>query len=496
MQRWPQTQANKYGMVGKMLARDVFVRNILSPARMSLPPIPAPAGAPALRMIPPPSLLGEAAPLSVQQGLLLANVASFVGGIFVLNNQWIQMFWGMSLAVLWFLLGGHRDVLTGLKEDRWMQAGLGLGLYMLLRSTFVESFEATPAAMWEGWGNALLLLGFLLTLWLAGRLPNPLHTLGKPVVAMAAVAAGVSLVVYYTVHPEGVFGARLRNWFVYGGWNSVNSGLTFALAACWATVGWRTAEARASRRRWLLAVVLLDAATLLTLSRGAALALVAGHVAFFLAAGWKKAWKPMALMVGMLVAFQISAPIISYIAAKDASKRLGIANEKVAVERYGDQVVSPNPLQTAMERSDNGRFLIYGAAVNCMTTQQDWLVGKGMWAHDDCWSCGLHWYPEHLHGVFWDTFVHGGLPALLALLGFVGWGLSRVWWLARHGEPGWMMLAGSGLAGLLFDGDSIWVLVSIARYEPLLFWTPLVLASSRYLQLVRTGVAADRQKQA
>lgn len=444
-------------------------------------------GATTWRLTDSPSARVDEGAFLLKQSLLLANMAGFLGGYYVLHNQWLQLGWGLLMAVLWLLAGGHADLAEGLKRDRWMQVMACLWAFILVRSSIVDSPGSTLSALWLGWGNSFLLMGFLLTLWQVGRRKQVISGLGKPLVAMATVAACVSLGVFYTVHPEAVFGARLRNWFVYGGWNSVNSGLTFGFAACWAAAGWNAAADKTTRHRWMLALVPLHVATLLTLSRGALMALICGHLVLLLAAGWRRAWKPVALMFGCLVLFQVSAPLISHLAAKDASKRLGIPNASVAVEKFGDSVVSANPMQTALTRSDNGRFLIYNAAVGCMTTWQDWLLGKGMWADDDCWSCSLHWYPEHLHGVFWDTFVHGGLPALLGLLVLVVWGVKRAWILARHGEPVWIMLSGFGLAGLLFDGDSVWALITIARYEPLLFWTPLVIASARFSQL------SDRQ---
>ncbi|MEN3943932.1 O-antigen ligase family protein [Prosthecobacter sp. SYSU 5D2] len=440
-------------------------------------------GATTWRLTDSPSALVDEGAFPLKQSLLLANMAGFLGGYYVLHNQWLQLGWGLVLAVLWMIAGGHADLAGALKSDRWMQAVAGLWALMLVRSSIMDSPGATLSGLWQGWGNSLLLMGFLLTLWQAALRPQVVSSVGKPLVAMATVAACVSLMVFYTVHPEGVFGARLRNWFVYGGWNSVNSGLTFGFAACWAAAGWNAAAGKSNRRRWMLALFPLYIATLLTLSRGALLALVCGHLTLLVAVGWRRSWKPVSLMFGCLLLFQVSAPLISHLAAKDASKRLGIPNASVAVEKFGDAVVSSNPMQTALTRSDNGRFLIYHAAVGSMTTWQDWLVGKGMWADDDCWSCSLHWYPEHLHGVFWDTFVHSGLPGVLGLLGLVLWGMKRAWFLAQNGEPVWIMLAGFGFSGLLFDGDSVWALITVARFEPLLFWTPLVIASARFTQL-------------
>lgn len=429
----------------------------------------------------------------LKKPLLLANMAGFLGGYFVLHNQWLQLAWALSLAALWLIAGGHADVAEALKRDRWMQAVACLWALMLVRSSILDSPGATLSALWQGWGNSLLLMGFLLTLWQTAKHPQVISALGKPLVAMATVAACVSVGVFYTVHPEAVFGARLRNWFVYGGWNSVNSGLTFGFAACWAAAGWNAAVEKSERRRWMLALIPLYAATILTLSRGAMMALICGHVVLWLATGWRRCWKPLSLVFAALAIFQISAPLISHLAAKDGAKRLGIADEAVALEHLNDGVVSANPMKTALSRSDNGRFLIYNAAIGSMTTWQDWVWGKGMWADDDCWSCSLHWYPEHLHGVFWDTFVHGGLPGIIGLLALVFWGVKRAFFMASRGEPIWIMLCGFGLAGLLFDGDSVWALVSVARYEPLLFWTPLVIASARFIQLSEKDNGAPRR---
>jgi len=378
-------------------------------------PLPSSAvGATTWRLTGSPELLAgeQVATPTLRRSLLLANMAGYLGGYFVLHNQWLQLAWGLILAVLWLLAGGHEDVSEALRKDRWMQGVVVVGLALLLRSTFLDSPGKSPSAIWVGWGNSFLLLGFLLTLWQVARLPGVILSLGRPLVAMAAVAACGSLVGFYTIHPEGVFGASLRNCLVYGGWNSVCSGLTFGFALCWAIGAWDTQREHSNPKRWILAVLPLYVATLLTLSRGALMALVWGHLALLIAVGWRQAKRPLILLVSVLCLFQAFAPVLSFLAAKDASNRLGIVDAQTAVAQYGDGVVKANPIKAAMERSDNGRFLIYGAVLHSLSSWQDWLVGKGMWADNDCWSCSLHWYPEHTHGVFWDTLVHGGLLAL------------------------------------------------------------------------------------
>ncbi|MDZ4287859.1 MAG: hypothetical protein U0984_07865, partial [Prosthecobacter sp.] len=201
--------------------------------------------------------------------------------------------------------------------------------------------------------------------------------------------------------------------------------------------------------------------------------------------GWRRAWKPLAVLAVMVGLFQISGPLLSSVAVNDAATRLGVNDRAVAAQMVGDSSVSANPLRAMLERSDNGRFGIFEAGINSMTTWQDWTFGKGLWSSNDAWSCSLHWYPEHLHSVFLDALVRGGIPALAGLLFLLAWGMWRVIVLARRGEELWLMLVSFGICGLMFDGDSAFGLLTVPRYEPLLLWVPLVMASARFTVIDR-----------
>jgi hypothetical protein len=186
------------------------------------------------------------------------------------------------------------------------------------------------------------------------------------------------------------------------------------------------------------------------------------------------------LLVGCVLLFQWSAPVIASLGAQAVSVRTGLAPGSVTPEMLSDTIIAPNPAARVIERADNGRFEIYDAAWHSMTTWQDWLLGKGLWSANDFWSCSLDWYPAHLHSVFMDALVRGGVPTLLGLLGLIGWGGWRAWVLAREGEALWFMLACYGVAGLIFDGDSAFSLCSLPRFEALILWVPLVIASASF----------------
>jgi hypothetical protein len=335
--------------------------------------------------------------------------------------------------------------------------------------------------LWLGWFNSGSLLPALLILWLVARTPHLTVRVGAPMVLMACIAAVVSVIVFYRLDPNAMFGTRLRNWFVYGGLNSVCTGLTFGFASVWAGCCWVKAEKLAERRLWLAALLILQAATLFTLSRGALFALVAGHMALWVICGWRRAWRQLVVLALMVGLFQAGGPVLRNIAAKDAAAKFGIADLSEASAALADGVVATNPMRAMVERADNGRFEIFEAAFHSMTTWQDWVFGKGLWSSNDFWSCSLHWYPEHLHSVFMDALVRGGLPALLGLVGLLAWGLWRTILLARRGEEIWLMLASFGCFALMFDGDSAFGLLTVPRYEPLLIWVPLVMASARFV---------------
>ncbi len=442
---------------------------------------------------PPPSAasltwrLSEAAPLVpaadviLRQRLAALSSIGFLLGYFCMHNQWVQVAWVGMLTAAWFWEGGFQDFIDSLRMDRWLVAVAGLFLVMLARSSVLDSPGITMKSLWQGWFGTGSLMLVLITLWSVARQPRAPTWLGVPLVGVAAFTALGSMLVYYVLDPKALFGQRLQNWFIYGGWNTVCTGMTFGFASVWASWSWHHTQERRERLLWLAAAVILIFAALLTMSRGALMALVAAHGAWLFALGWRRARKPLLLILGCFLVFQASAPVISHIATTELSDRLGIAPSEITAEAMADGIVAANPAARLIERADNGRFVIYAAGIQSLTTWQDWLLGKGLWSDNDCWSCSLPWYPEHLHSVFMDALVRGGLPGLAGLLFLIGWALRRALRLAREGEGLWLVLAAFGVAGLFFDGDSAFSLLTLPRFETLVLWVPLVIASARHV---------------
>lgn len=422
------------------------------------------------------------ASVRVKQALLMVCSLGFLSGYYLMPNQWIHLGWmGLMLGTC-FWVCGWQEMTEGLRDDVWLRTVTTWIFVLLVRSSLLDSPGMGIRDLWWGWFHAGLLLLVLGMLWQTALHQTVLKKLLLPLTSMALLAAVVSVLVFYVLGDKALVGVRLRNWFVFGGWNSVCTGMTFGFAAVWALDAWNTSGQTSwlNRLFWLLVSMALIFATLMTMSRGAAMSLTAAALSLAFSQNWRRVLRPQCLLVGCFLLFQFLAPLISSAGIQEISARLAIPTSEVTPEVVADQIISADPLARFIERGDTGRFIIYAAALSSMTSWQDWLWGKGLWSADDFWSCALHWYPEHLHSVFMDALVRGGLLGLIGLLFILGWGMLRAIRIARCGEPLWLMLICFGAAGVAFDGASAFTTLSVSRFEMLLFWVPLVMASARY----------------
>jgi hypothetical protein len=227
------------------------------------------------------AVLASEAEVSLRQNLLVMNTAGFLIGYYAAYNQWIQLSWLAILSVAWLWMGGFQDFISGLRKDGWLMSLFCLSLGLLARSSMIESPGVTLTDLWFGWFSTGSLLLCLLMFWRVGQVPEVVRALGLPLVVAAAVTALGSILMFNVLDSRAVFGARLHNWFVYGGWNPVCTGMTFGFASMWAVHGWKSSQSPRHRVFWLLLVVLLILTTLMTMSRGALLAMVAGHLGLF-----------------------------------------------------------------------------------------------------------------------------------------------------------------------------------------------------------------------
>ncbi len=417
---------------------------------------------------------------------LATNALLFVGGFYLMPNGWWQLCAFLGLLMVQAFTFKVPDIAQALRQDRWMQATAAYLIAGVVGSVLVDPAEASmdEVVRWLG-GGALLLL-FLLVVWQVARDESTAKIMGGVVAASGAIAAVGSVIVFYVIMPDGLIGDRLQNWFVYGGLHPVCAGLMWGFAATWAACRWNEAEEGPERRWWLRALVILTAATLLSLSRGALLSLGAGHAALFMVRGWRKAWKPCVLLAGMVLAFQLSAPLLTRLADFEEKLKMGtVVGRDNTRGQLGEVVVTHNPVKELLQRGDNGRLDLYRRVLATMTTPTDLMFGKGLWASDRPWQAGMSWTPEHVHSVFVSTFFHHGAVGLLALLGLLGWGMARCLRAMKMGQDIWLILVCYGVMALIFDGHSMQTLVSVPRFETLLLWLPLAMgcaASARWVK--------------
>ncbi len=404
--------------------------------------------------------------------IMLLSAVWLLAGTFVFYSQW-TIWNGLSWLVLAFLAGGGFVDVANAWRNSLVFRGVTVWVLWLLACAWLL-WGSAGGQNWA-WG-ALGLLFWCVALHGLGRDAIKSTLLGGMVVAAATFSALYSLIALAWFEPGWHWGMRLGNQLVYDGWNQVCSGLTYAFAAVWA-MGLALETPRRTWLRRLLAAshgVLIFTA-LASLSRGALLVLIAGHAVALLLCGKRAAGGA----VRLALVFALFHWLMPALARPDNQ-----SPSETEVSRRYPHVIDGNPLREWTKRGATGRLEMYEAV--WQTLREDGpvrlLFGAGLWSDPALWS---HRLPErdrapHPHSVFAATAMHGGLIGLAGLLVVLGLGFAAAWEAARkEGWPLGLILASAGLAGVLFDGQSLASLDTLPRFEPLLVWTGLMLAGGR-----------------
>ncbi|WP_211325467.1 O-antigen ligase family protein [Roseimicrobium gellanilyticum] len=346
--------------------------------------------------------------------------------------------------------------------------------WMTVRSLFgygmVDGRDGMIATGWLLGG--VLLACFAIVTWHVAQDLRSLDRLGLWTGYSAAFSAAVSIVIFYGMLPNHVFGERLTNWFVHGGLNSVTTGLTYGFALMWL---WCIRDRVAAPRERLLlniSLIILLAAVCFTRCRGALLALLAAHVALTFVRGVRRSTLPWVALLGAITLFQITGPSVAR-----------LVNWQVATRAISPPVEASHtsaPIQEMLTRWDGGRTEIYARAMRGFIDPHEWLIGVGQWGPAEIFTRSLSYMHMHHHSIFIATLVHGGLIGLGLMLTLLFIGLKRAHSLARASEDTWFVLLVFGCTGLIFDGQTLTSLLSIPQMEPLLITFPLVTAASAW----------------
>lgn len=407
---------------------------------------------------------------SARAALLLVTMSGFVAGYFVFIHDWLQLGW-WAVGVTALFAFGWVPVITGI-ERRFLICSTAFIGWSQLASLFASPGLHLSIEAWRWIAGAALLMVWIFMLGQVSAQRSSIRVMGLSVVFAAAFAAVVSMAWMGFQHRGFPPHLRLANVMVYFGLNPVCTGLTFAFAAMWAAC-LRRSDLPSRSGRWPLAAqTLLLTAVCFTHSRGALLALIAGHAALIVSRGWRAAAPPTLVLVATLTIFQAAYPALEYCALRFSPIH---DSQSDACEASGPAA----PIQGWIERSDAGRLLIYEAAVGAQETWTEKVIGLGLWTSMERWTCGLADTPNHLHSVFLAAYVHGGgiglvLLVMVACRAFVN---ARI--TSTRGDDSSFILLCFGVAGLLFDGQTLAVLTTMPRFEPLLFWFPASLASAQ-----------------
>ncbi len=404
--------------------------------------------------------------------LMLLGCVWLLAGTFVFFSQWTiwhGLFWIVAALLP---LGWHLDL-----AQAWRQSGVWRGALLWVSAMLACSLMIAGTAQAENWlWGAAGLLAWLTMLHHTGSDSRRTDWLGGSVVAAASASALYSLVELAWLEPGWHWGMRLGNQLVYDGWNQVCSGVTYAFAAVWGLcLGLDKTRSPWTRRLLAAAHLLLVFTALATLSRGALLVLLAGHGLSLALAARRAAGGTLRLAL----VFALFHLLMPGLAQTDSQ-----SPPETEVSRRYPRVIDGNPLREWTKRGATGRLEMYGAVWQTLREggTARLLFGTGLWSDSALWN---HRLPErerapHPHSALVATALHGGLVGLGGLLAVLLLGLTAAWRAARQaGWPEGLVLAGAGLAGVAFDGQSLASLDTLPRFEPLLLWTGLLLAGGR-----------------
>lgn len=406
-------------------------------------------------------------------------------GYYLMSNDWLLHRWFILTCPIAFLFAPWAKAWPTIVRDRFLRYAAHFLVWMTVSSflaqTINTSLGASEAVAWLF--GTVLLIAFGLLVWHSARDLAALQQTGWWIGMGAALAALVSMVVFYVVLPDHIFGERLRNWFVYGGLNPVATGLTFGFASMWLTCARNAMHSRNERLLASIAIVILIVAVFFTRSRGAVLSLIAGHSVLIGIYGLRANRTPVAIFLTIALLFQVSGPLVTAISSRQIATRTAAQSLETSPVPGSTIHSFSNPARELINRKDNGRFELYRSGLAALQGPRQWIFGIGQWSTEHLWKPCTGWNPEHLHSAFLATLVHGGLIGFTLLLVVFFIGSYRACQLAKAGHGTWLVLLACGTAGMLFDGQTFSTFTSIPRMEVLLVIFPLVVSASAYHQI-------------
>ncbi len=425
--------------------------------------------------------------------MLFWGMAGFLAGYLVMWNVELQLMWLTAVCLPAGIACCCRTRGAGMAREPMLRLAAAFLIWNLAVGLLRNPGALANYYTIEFIAGAVLLPVFLGGLWLVCRRMGAARRLTLVLAWSGFAAAVAGLIYWWLVQIVDEPGARLRNPLVHGGQHPVGTAINLGFALVCTAAVFGGARTRRARMICLAVIAVQCLALMLTLSRGVLLALSCVPIALFLMAGialvvdlrrglslraslqtlargWPKVWPPLITTAAVMVVFlQFIAPLL----APPAVTQQPAAGE-APVEVMVLSTLSSNPAREYIARSDSGRFHFYRIGLSCLDSWDKVITGAGLWEPERIIERETASGINHMHSLFLATYVHGGIIGSAMLLGLIGLGVKKSWWLARAGQPQWLAFLAYGLGGLIFDGQSACSLVTHPRFENLIFWFPLI----------------------
>ena len=399
--------------------------------------------------------------------MLTWGIAGFLAGYLAMPNVRVQMNWLMVTCLPAAAVCLWRSRGRGMTRDPFFWVTAVFLLWNLtvgaLRNPQFLALDYTQQFL----GGAVLLPVYLVAIWLVGRRGKSARLLVQTIAWAGFAAATAALYFWWRIQTVEEPGARLRNPLVHSGLHPVTTGITIGFAAVAAAALYGGTLSRSIRALLTLAVGVMCLAVMLTLSRGALLAMSAGLLTLLpallasmpLKAAWKKAGAPVLAAGAVISAFLMFA---------------GTLAPDPPVTAPADVVLSDHVVEDYFRRGDSGRANFHRCGFESLDSWDKHLTGTGLWVAEAELEKRSGGHIDHLHSIFVATYVHSGLIGLSMLAALLLMGFRRAWALARAGQPVWLVLLVCGITTLIYDGQSACSLRTHARFENLVLWFPLI----------------------
>ena len=431
--------------------------------------------------------------------MLVIGTAGFLAGYLMMPSVELQLQWLLVTCLPAGIASLVRERGAGMMREPLLRLAAAFLLWNLAVGVArsVHAFETFYT--FEFLAGSLLLPVYAGCLWLVCRKEQTARRLLIVLAGAGLIAAVAGLYCWRFHQTVEIPGDRLRNPLVHNGQHPVASGMCMAFALLAAATLYSRLRTGLLRTALLAAVAAIMLAVMLTLSRGALLALACAPLAFLmplLSAAAKalsrrqdvraaihpygqslqKAWPPLLTAVAVAVWFQFFGWTLS--------PALPPAESTAGAQVIHLETLNHDPLQEFIARSSTGRTTFYRMGLAWMDTWDQHLTGAGLWEPELMLEkeVGMN----HFHSLYIATYIHSGIIGTAMLAAMLLLALRKALALLRAGEPEWLALLAFGMGGLMFDGQSACSLVTHPRFENLILWFPLMAVAARW-RSVQTG---------